>query len=367
MVNSRFVFLFVLVFSALFSAAIEFDVAPLWERELSEGVSSVRMVGRNIFVSTGGNTISLLTTTGRLVWSKTFESQITGIGLSNNFLGVSLANGELILMDYKGERKWSKKMDSYVGYSDALLLTEDGFYVGDMKGMIYFYDLEGNLRWKGTSDAYVISLWKLEDTVLVVSDKGVYALEDGKMSSKVLVEGYVRSSNLKTELSSVSSSTGELIVFDLSGNVVWDTRLEGTIGTVYSSSEGVVAGTREESMHVFDETGTERWSTRLDGSVSKVYLNREYVIASSINGRVYTFNWRGRPIWINIEESSVSDFDADEDALVYGTSDGLVKYYVLTQKTMEQAYIVACLIGITLLAAVLLLASHWRVKEDDLR
>ncbi|MFH1789128.1 MAG: PQQ-binding-like beta-propeller repeat protein [Candidatus Altiarchaeota archaeon] len=344
------------------SAGVEFGVQPLWDRALPGAVNYVRIVGREILVGSGGNTITLLTTTGRILWAKTFESGITGIALSNDYVGVSLTSGELILLDHGGERIWSRRTDSYIGYADALLLIDDGFYAGDMSGVISLFDLSGNLLWKGTSDAYVISLNRLDDTVLAVSDKGVYVLEDSRINQMITVDGYVRAARLETELSALSSSGGEIIIFDAGGEALWNKSLGETVGTVYSSSDGVVAGSREENIHVFDENGEARWSNRLDGSITKVYLNAEYVIAGSTNNKVYAFNWRGRPVWVNTEDSGVSDFDANEVALVYGTSQGRLKYFVLTSKSTEQAYIAGALIGVTLLAGFVMLVMHWRHK-----
>jgi hypothetical protein len=347
----------------VFCASVETNISPLWSKDVSSSVDSIKILDKNIFVLTGDDNIHLLTTTGRVRWSKPFETSVTSIALSDRFLGVSLANGELILLDYGGERVWSRNIESYVGFSDALEITENGFYAGDMKGSVYFFDLNGTLKWEKNTDAYVISLKETPDTLLVVSDKGVYTLEKEELRKKLALEGYARTSDLHEDFSAVTSSEGDILLLDSKGGLLLNKNLSETPGAVCSSPYGVSAGTKKGRVYSLDLSGVNRWSTQLEGSITRVFLNREYVIASSTENTVYGFNWRGRSIWVNQEGFPVTALTARDDALVYGTQRGLIKYFVLTENTEGNFYILFFLMGITLAISFWLVFRNWNIKK----
>jgi hypothetical protein len=344
-------------------AEIKIDVQPLWNKNLGEHIDSVKVFEREVFIAKGGNTITLATTTGRVKWNKTFENRVTAITLNRLFLAVSLSNGELLVLDHSGNRLWSNKTDNYVGGNDALTLTEEGLYAGDMSGFVYLFDLNGTPLWKADTDAYVTALRKSDGSLLVVSDKGIYRLENEELTRRISTDGYIRATYLDSNLSVISSDKGELITFNSTGDTLWSQHLESTVGRVCSFSEGVAAGTKEEEVHVIGSDGAKRWSTKVDGSVTQVFLNRDYVLAVSMKNKVYAFNWRGRPLWVNYEQSQVTALDANEQGAVYGTADGIVKYFVLAPKTADQFYIVFAFTGAVVLAGLLMVVKNWQLRR----
>jgi len=319
-------------------------------------------VEREIFIVKGNNSITLMTTTGRVRWSKTFESRVTAIALDRQFLGVSLDNGELLLLDHEGNRVWSNRTESYVGFNDAFLIYENRLYVGDMKGFYYVFDVNGTLLAKSQTDAYTLSVDRIGDKTLVVSDKGVYTVEGELLVKRIAADNYVRAAHVDADLSAFASDRGELVAFNASGSILWNESVAGTVGRVYSAPDGVVAGTKEDDVYVMNADGNKRWSTEIGGSVTYTFLNKDYVIASSLNNTVYAFNWRGRALWVNYERLPVTALEENNQALVYGTAEGVVKYYVLAPKSAEQFYIVSALIGLVMLTGLVLVVKQWRIR-----
>lgn len=350
-----------LIISVLTPVSESASEPALWRRTLSGAPTLISVSGRDIFVATSQNTLYMLTNTGRIRWTKTLESRITSISSNDKFLMVSLSNGDIFMLDLGGNRLWTNSVGTFVEYPEAIEVTGDGVFVGDAQGLVHKFDLKGNYLWNKTTDGYVLALKTFGDTLYVSSDKGVYAIRDDSMEKIFSVEDYVRSANFGDTVFSLASDDGVLYVFDDAGEKLWETRLRETIGILYSSSEGIAAGTRENNLYVFDAGGGLRWSRNIRASVMDAALNRDYVVAASTERTVQILNWRGRLKDVRTEDNPVTALTVQESSLVYGTQDGEIIYVVLTSKGRAQFLIAFILCGLAVVLALWMLMRHWRV------
>ncbi|GEM_PF-1469050 len=334
----------------------------LWTTTLRGSVDFIEVDGKNIFTSTSDGTIYLLTSSGRVKWSRTFDSRVTAITLNSIYAGVALENRELILMDLNGNRIWNVLTENYIGFEDALHISDEGFYAGDMAGFVYYFDFQGNLISKVHSDAYVVSVNEVGGNLEVISDKGLYFLVNGTLIEKFFLKDYVRIAESNGDYSILASGEGDVFLVDKKGELVWRKMLTETVGAVYPSSHGICAGTKEEGLYVFDFFGDRRWYQQVDGSITRVFLNEDYVLASTISNLVYVFNWRGRLRWVNHEEYPITSFNALGNVLLYGNSRGELKYFVLTSRSRVQHYIVFLIMGLTIAVGFWWLLRIWHIS-----
>lgn len=264
--------------------------------------------------------------TGKKIWDRKFDADVTGPAFANGVVYVALYGGEMIAVDAeKAKLKWQFKAEGHLESSPVI--ADGKVYFGDDRG--YLYALEessGKLAWKHQLGKHIKASPSFSDGAIYVGDYegAIHAVEasSGKVrwtadttamppggsggfySSPAIGFGHVYEARDDGVVYAVDQHTGKLVWhFDTSNQIYGSPAVADVPGTPPS----VYIGSYNHQLYALDaQTGKKRWRFNVGGQVpgtptvvgSTVYTSsfqtkRTYGVSAKTGKRVFSWGSAG--------------------------------------------------------------------------
>ena len=345
----------------LFSLAIIFllaacceslEISPTWSNKFNEEIT-VLGLSDNFLGVCFEDKFSLLNERGILLWNYTSEDKIHGISVSGNRIAVvSTYNVHLLRSD--GALEWKKELDSWVDYSKAISISTDRIVLGLMNGQIHFFDMNGNETFGRKLDAYILAVEQFEGNIIVVSDKGIYLLDEkGNTRLEHKPKNYIRAAAIYGPWVVLALGNNALEIYKVNEGLEWNYQISDKIGAISLSDKYVAVGTKDGSVYFFDSLGNLKWEKQFKSSIKQVAILKDSVIVSRIDNEILIMNDVGTVEWDYKTNEKISFFDNTENYFVLGTSEGSINFFQLMRNPESGLFILVTMIGVVLLFAIL--------------
>ncbi len=302
----------------------QINIQRLWERRVGEGVEDqylslkpVVNAGGFYAASAAGLVIKLDPETGKSIWHRSLEREISGgLALGNGLVGLGSSNGELILLEQEtGNTRWEKSLSGQI--MSVPVITDSRVLVQTLDGRLHCLDLEnGATIWLFDTNIPALTL-RGESSPVVYGQAALAGFANGKLvaldvdSGAVAWENAVGEPSGRSELERLTdldgtftvvgktvyavSFQGNLMAIDLpSGRILWTRELSSYLGVV--SSLGQLYTIDEDSVVASLDTltGSDVWQQdKLKGrrlGVPAVY--DRYVLVTDFEGFMYWLSYR---------------------------------------------------------------------------
>lgn len=218
------------------------------QHRLKEGVKCLVADNRWIYAgSDDGNVYDLTGKIPRVAYEIHDEVDIYWLDIHDAFLGVSDAQGNVLVLNYNDESHWNQKSKGVGGW--MVRCDANGVYHGHSEG-VTCYDLkDGTLKWHSKTGGGVLFGWQEKDAVFAgCGDSKVYS-------------------------------------FDKNGTALQSYKCDATIYSCAAAENGkfVFAGDNYGNIYCFDEAGTRLWklATGCGSALSMQYHNERLYIVTT--------------------------------------------------------------------------------------
>jgi len=330
------------------------------ENILSMEGSIIALSCTNGYIVAGSDTgfIYLFDEEGSLLWQRKLSDRVTSARINVDSIAANTMDEKLYLFNISGQMREYMDVRGYTEHSKALHVRDENIVLGTRLGRVYFFQ-NGVEKWSYETDAYVIETNIVNDLVKVVSDKRIYVFDfNGRALLNKSFPSYIRSTSVSREYFAVGLGNNELVLVDNNGTVVWSNELGDHIGVI-DISENVVCGLRNGEVHVFDLGGREVHKFRMDAPVVSISTLANKVVAGTSGNKLYLLNVYGGVEWSYDTEGYVTSSHLSNNYLIAGSSLGEL-YYLRMFRDPEQLKIVTGFVILSLLIATVVLIISLR-------
>jgi len=295
---------------------------------------------------------------GGFLWQRKLSDRVTSARINVESIAVNTMDEKLYLLNISGQIRDYIDVTGYTEYTEALHVRDENVVLGTRSGQIYFF--EGDVeKWSYKTDTYVIETKIVNDLVKVVSDKKIYVFDfDGRVLLNKSFSSYIRSTSVSRKYFAVGLGNNELVLVDNNGTVVWSNELGDQIGVI-DISENVVCGLRNGEVHVFDLGGWEVHKSRMDAPVVSISTLANKVVAGTSGNKLYLLNVYDGVEWRYDTVGYVISSHLSNNYLIAGSSLGEL-YYLRMFRDPEQLKIVSGFVILSLLIATVVLIISLR-------
>ncbi|MEA1924566.1 MAG: DUF5711 family protein [Candidatus Altiarchaeota archaeon] len=330
------------------------------ENILSADGSIIALSCTDDYIVAGSDTgfVYLFDKKGGFLWQRKLSDRVTSARISANSIVANTMDEKLYLFNISGEMKEYMNIAGYTEYGEALHLRDESIVMGTRSGYVYFFE-GGVEKWSYRTDTYVIETNIFKDLVKVVSDKRIYLFDfDGRILLNKSFSSYIRSTSVSRKYFAVGLGNNELVLVDNNGTLVWSSEVGDQIGVI-DISENVVCGLRNGEVHVFDLGGLKVHKSMMDAPVVSISTLANKVVAGTSGNKLYLLNVYEGVEWSCDTVGYVTASHLSSDYLIAGTSRGEL-YYLRMFRDPEQLRIVTGFIIVSLLIATIILIISLR-------
>ena len=282
----------------------------LWKKEIA---SSLLGTSRNYIVAAGGDSITLLSPNGTVVWSRKVEG-VRAVAVSDSgYVVAGCDDGDVYLLNSSGGIVWVYNLKARV---ESVSILRNFIAVSDVYGNIYYFEKFGKFPWSFTSENGDVSwmyktgwcIWKFNglsrmctypEVEVKASDGGVFAVSKFMQYAYLFSKsGYELwnysfdyrpvsfSADRRGDIFAVGCSNGVMYVFGKDGNVMW--RMKFSKGAVVSVSENgrYIAAASGNLVCLFNSSGNLLWFSYTPDRVECIAVSNSGQIITS-GGEVY--------------------------------------------------------------------------------
>jgi hypothetical protein len=319
-------------------------------------INSISLSKNDVVVGSEDGYVYLFDTYLKLKWRYEGYDKITSVSVSEDLVVAASTDNTITVLDLtvpdrRKVPKWTKELDSYVDNPHAVHILGEIIAVGTRDGYLYAFDTSENLKWQQKTDAYVIHVRVLEDSIVAVSDKRICIFDlEGNWVQNISFDSYVRSAHTSENHITVGLGNNDLCLFDINGGEKWCRNLTDQIGSVYVSDSHVAAGLKDKSLYLYDFYGNFTWREQLSESVMAVATDYDRVIAATGDDKIYAFSMDGSMKWVYETDGHVRDLQTSRAGVFAGTTSGRV-YHFKIMGDMPATIFVLLVTAVVLLSA----------------
>lgn len=235
----------------------------IWKFEMKGGVGDVAVSKEHVAATSylvQEGTLYLFSTTGEVLWNKTFPNHLKGVDVGSWGVAVGSGDGGVYMFHANGTGAWEYRTEkSAWGVWDVALSKEHIFAGGD-DGNLYLLSADGKLIWKKNlgRESYVYGVAISEDgeySIAVSQDKNVYFFKNGELLWK-RGTGFSNYGAAISKYAAAGSWDGHLYLFDRGGNLLWKGSIGSNVNRVAFSPEGsYLAAASSDGYAYFFEIG----------------------------------------------------------------------------------------------------------------
>ncbi len=306
-----------------------------WEVQLGSGVSAVDVSpdGDVVAAGTDGGTLYLLDGSGQVLWQRDIGSSVRAVGISNA-LGIAVAGCDdykTHAFDLEGNELWAYETgfrpEQYAFVDDGILMA--GGY------SLVMLDANGSAVWNKEFSQLVVDVSVGGGKIAVGLRYELDLLDtQGNVIWSVSTMDYISYELYNVRISSdaqrisASSTGGDILMFDGSGNLLWQRELFATGPMDMDPDASLIVLGGLGSIYVLDGDGNYLW----DGSVHSVAKcvalrkdsGRVFAVNTSYGGpeTLFSFDLEGNLMETLNLESECMSMDAGQGLLAVGLGDG---------------------------------------------
>ncbi len=251
----------------------------------------------------------------KILWKK--EIKVNCLEVSGNYVAVGDTKGEIWLFSVEGKLLWKKKIG---GYIESIAVSPNGFLVvGSYDHRIHYLNRDGRILWVYEAKSCVASV--------DVCDNGSFVVAEDMLGN---VYFFTRCSDLPWR---VKSSDGDLSWIYNTGWCVWKYSI-GTLSypnAIRISADGryiAVNGGDIHEVYMFSRDGYIVWKCRVDGLSNSMATTADgsYLVIGCDTGYVYLFDRYGRLLWKFNTKSDTTSVDISSDGKFIAVGSGSKVY-----------------------------------------
>lgn len=328
-----------------------FDMPLMWSHKFKEEILCIRE-NENFIVVCFSDRVSLLNKKGEILWNYTFENEeVKEVAINDNKILIATTNNIYLLSN--GILQWKKEIDSWVGYDDAIYLSESKIIFGLMNGMLYVFSTEGNEILKRKLDAYIISVTEFENNIIAVSDKGIYLFdENGNLRIMHKPKSYIKSAAIYAQRVVLALGNNALDVYTINKDLDFSLQLNEKIGAVAIAERKVATGSKEGTLSLFDFNGNTKWKKNLKSSIISVAFINENIFALTIDNKIFVIDEKGEIKWSYETNEKISSVETGKH-IVIGTAEGMLYFFNLERNKETGIFILAVMLLVVLLFTIM--------------
>lgn len=327
------------------------EMPLIWSQKFKEEILCLKQ-NENFIVVCFSDRISLLNKKGEVLWTYTLENEeIKEVAIHDNNILVATTN-TISLID-NGILQWRKEIDSWVGYDNAIHLSENKIIFGLMNGWLYILDIMGNEISKRKLDAYIIAVSEFEDNIVAVSDKGIYLFdENGNLKIMHTPRSYIRSAAIYAQWVALALGNNSLEFYTINKNLEFSHQLNEKIGAIAITERKILAGSKEGNLYIFDFNGNIKWKKNLKSSIKLVAFTNGNIFALTIDNKIFVMDERGEVQWSYETNEKISSVETGQN-IVIGTDGGMLYFFNLERNPETGIFILAIMLLVILLFIVM--------------